>query len=78
MDSATTCLDLRHLRCPMPIVEIAKAAKALPPGSTLEVQATDPAFPLDIESWCNKTGNRLEALDGQGDVFIARIVKCGP
>ena len=52
-------LDCRNLNCPMPIVKISEAFKALQAGDTLTVTATDPAFRADLEAWTRKTGNQL-------------------
>lgn len=58
--SGATLLDYRGLRCPEPIVEIAKAARQA--RGPLEVLADDPAFPLDLKSWCRSSGATVEAL----------------
>lgn len=56
-----TLVDYRGLRCPEPIVEIAKAARTA--KGPLEVIADDPAFPLDLRSWCRSAGATFEPLD---------------
>lgn len=45
--------------CPIPIVDLAKAARASRPGALLLLIATDPAVERDVQAWCNATGNRL-------------------
>jgi len=46
-------------------------------GDVLEVTADDPAFKLDIEAWCRRTGNTLLDLDKEGNMFKAHIRKVG-
>jgi tRNA 2-thiouridine synthesizing protein A len=41
-------LDLRGLRCPIPLLRARAALPALPPGATLVVLATDPEAPIDL------------------------------
>ena len=50
-------LDCRGMRCPRPIVEMAKKMKTMEPGQTLELWATDPVAKKDVPAWCQKTGN---------------------
>lgn len=45
-------LDTSGTYCPFPIVETAKAVRALPEGSVLLVIATDPGIALDMPMWC--------------------------
>ena len=66
-------LDLRAMRCPLPIFEIAKASRQLSPGQELVAVATDPAFPLDVEAWCRKTGFTLVSLEKEPELCTVTI-----
>lgn len=48
-------IDTSGKLCPFPIVEAAKAVKALEPGAVLLVIATDPGVALDMPMWCKAT-----------------------
>ncbi|NUU63974.1 CoA-disulfide reductase [Paenibacillus agri] len=64
-----TLLDTCGLQCPGPILKVYETVQSLEEGSQLEVTSTDFGFAADIEQWCHKTGNTLEALDvSQGKV----------
>ncbi len=65
-------IDCTGMSCPMPIVEIAKAVRAMEPGDVLEVTANDLAFKLDVEAWSRKTGHALASFE-EGDVQVAEI-----
>ncbi|MEZ6066357.1 MAG: sulfurtransferase TusA family protein [Planctomycetaceae bacterium] len=65
-------LDCRGLNCPMPIVEMSKAARQMQSGDLMEVTATDLAFKLDVEAWARRTGHTLESFE-DGEVQIARL-----
>lgn len=67
-------LDAKGMRCPLPIVQIAKAVKKMSPGQTLEISADDPAFSEDVKAWCNITGNELESLKNADGVNTAVIL----
>lgn len=68
-------LNLTGLRCPLPIVELNRALKKMEPGEELQVTANDPAFPLDVEAWCRRTGQLLLSLQEQGGRYHARLRK---
>jgi tRNA 2-thiouridine synthesizing protein A len=52
-------LDFKGLSCPLPIVKTAVAFKALPPGETVEVLATDAGSVADFTAWTRATGHEL-------------------
>jgi len=62
-------LDVQGLNCPLPIMQAKKTMKALEPGDTLEVLATDPGSVKDFESFCRATGDELLESEEQGDVY---------
>jgi TusA-related sulfurtransferase len=66
-DDAALIVDARGLRCPMPVIRLAKAAKTAPPGTVVTVLSTDPAAEPDLAAWCRMRGATLLAqqwLDG--------------
>lgn len=52
-------LDLKGLKCPMPVIKVQQAARNLAPGSQLEVLVTDPAAEKDLASWCRINKHQL-------------------
>jgi TusA-related sulfurtransferase len=53
--------------CPMPVLTLAKAMKALQPGQVLALSATDLGAQRDIPAWAEKTGNTLlETIEEDG------------
>jgi TusA-related sulfurtransferase len=49
-------LDCRGLRCPAPVIRLARLAATLPPGTVVEVAADDPAALTDVPAWCRMRG----------------------
>ncbi len=70
-------LDLKGLKCPLPVLRANKALRALAAGDVLEVVATDPASAKDFETYCQTAGHGLLARDEVGGVFTFRIRKGG-
>jgi len=63
------------MKCPRPLFEVHRAIRTLAGGAVLEVSADDPAFRLDIQAWCRRTGNELLGLDELPDRMVAKIRK---
>ena len=60
-DPEDVTVDARGLRCPLPVIRLAAAAKSAPAGTTVFVLATDPAAAPDIAAWCRMRGHQLVA-----------------
>jgi TusA-related sulfurtransferase len=73
-------IDMRGRACPVPIIELARALRDVPPGDSVEMKADDRSFPCDVAAWCKKTGNALLSLQTEGLVHIARVqrARSGP
>ena len=71
----TTQLDLTGLKCPLPALKTRKALRGIRPGERLEVRCTDPLASIDIPNLINETGDRLEAMEREGDHIIFLIEK---
>ena len=68
-------LDTSGSYCPVPILEIAKACRGLPPGAVVELWATDPGVQADLPAWCEATGHTLLSLERQDGRFVARVLR---
>jgi TusA-related sulfurtransferase len=71
----TVSVDMTGLRCPAPIVQLNEAARKLAPGTTLHAIASDPAFELDVQAWCRRTGHVLVKFAQESDRYEAWIAK---
>jgi tRNA 2-thiouridine synthesizing protein A len=49
-------LDCRDLRCPMPVIELARHLGDVEPGGVVAVVAHDPAARVDVPAWCRMRG----------------------
>ncbi|MBK8975681.1 MAG: sulfurtransferase TusA family protein [Planctomycetes bacterium] len=61
------------MKCPRPIVELAKARRRAAPGDVLAIDADDLAFASDVVAWCEATGAELLDLIRGEDATHARI-----
>ncbi len=71
----TTILDTTGLNCPLPILRVKKAIKAVPAGDTLQVLATDPGAVKDFEAFCKASGQQLVEWKEEAGVFTFNIKK---
>jgi TusA-related sulfurtransferase len=66
-------IDARGMKCPRPIIELAKARRQASPGTTIVITADDLAFESDVRAWCDTTGNALADLARDGESVVATI-----
>jgi tRNA 2-thiouridine synthesizing protein A len=58
-------------RCPLPVIELAKALSDKPIGFEITLLSDDPASAPDLIAWARMTGNTAEA----GEVNTFKVVK---
>ena len=68
-------LDLRGLKCPLPVLYTRKALAGLAPGDVLLVACTDPLAGIDIPNLVRETGDTLEGTRREGKLTAFRIRK---
>jgi tRNA 2-thiouridine synthesizing protein A len=55
-------VDARGLRCPLPVIRLAEAARDAPAGTSIVVLASDPAARHDIPAWCRMRHHELREM----------------
>lgn len=71
-------IDTRGLRCPAPVIELARAARADGSARVLTVWWTDPAAQTDIGAWARMRGHEVlgtEPLPGSAETAYATRVR---
>lgn len=74
-------LDVRGLKCPMPIIKAKKELATLAVGDILKVVATDKGSVLDFQGWAKQNagfelvGQREEKDDSGRDVYVHLLAK---
>jgi len=71
----TRTIDTSGKLCPYPIVEAARAVKALEAGAVLCVVSTDPGIELDMPMWCKATRNEHLGTFREGRAFLSYVRK---
>lgn len=68
-DADAVVVDARGLRCPLPVIRLAAAARDLPAGTLVTVLSTDPAARHDVPAWARMRGHATvrEAAEAQDD-----------
>lgn len=71
--SAVT-VDSRGKLCPIPVIELARAARDLDAG-LIEVLADDPAAETDIPAWCRMRKVELVSVEQQHEMtrYLVRV-----
>jgi len=68
-------LDLRGLKCPLPVLRTRKALAGSEAGDILIVSCTDPLAGIDIPTLLRETGDALEDARTDARVITFRIRK---
>jgi tRNA 2-thiouridine synthesizing protein A len=68
-------LDLRGLKCPLPVLKTRKALATLAPGDRLEVACTDPLSVIDLPNLLRETGDDLESRSETAGALLFLIRK---
>jgi len=74
-DDGVEILDLRGLKCPMPVLKATKAMKSMLPGKLVWLETTDPLAVIDIPAFCNEKGHELvetQEQDGYHRFLVRR------
>jgi len=65
-------LDLRGLKCPLPVLKTRKYLRDLATGTRIRIETTDPLAVIDIPHYCREDGHQLldsSPIEG-GHVFF--------
>ncbi len=68
-------LDLRGLRCPLPVLKIRKALAGLEPGGELVATTDDPLAGLDVPNFVRESGDAVVQSRREGVAITFRIRK---
>lgn len=58
-EASEVIIDATGLRCPLPIIRLAAAARTAPAGTVITLISTDPAAEPDVAAWCRMRGQQL-------------------
>jgi tRNA 2-thiouridine synthesizing protein A len=72
---AVPAVNMRGLKCPLPVLKTRKLLMKLAPGEVLVIECTDPLTTIDIPNLLRETGDALEGSTKQGRVLSFRIRK---
>ena len=68
-------LDLRGLKCPMPVLRTRRALAILPAGTRLDVLCTDPLAMIDLPHLLRETGDALLSSTDEAGCWRFSILK---
>ena len=67
-------VDARGLRCPLPVIRLAEAARDVPAGTRITVLTDDLAARHDIPAWCRMRNHELCEMTQVSDQAHLRFV----
>ena len=70
-------LDCRGLRCPLPVIKLARRIGEVPTGGVVGVVTLDPAARVDVPAWCRMRDQEYlgetTAVDGVPRYLVRRL-----
>lgn len=57
MTAPALVLDCRGMRCPLPVIELARRIEEVAVGEVVALAADDPAAGPDVAAWCRMRGH---------------------
>lgn len=73
MTTVVQKIDAIGMRCPRPIVELAKARRRSGPQDVVRITADDLAFESDLRAWCAATNCELMQFEKEGRTMTATV-----
>jgi cysteine desulfurase len=70
---AERVVDSRGRRCPLPVLDLARALPQVAIGDQVTVLADDPAAAGDLAAWCRMTGQLLLMTEADGSYRVRRV-----
>lgn len=70
-------LDATGYRCPVPVILMEKALRALPSGGRLRIAADDPIAAVDIPHFCREAGHLAERLPSDPSICVFLVTAKG-
>lgn len=76
MVTSKTSLCVTGLACPMPLIELAKAAKKMQPGEVLKITGDDPIFENCVRDFCLSQQLEILAVETVTASQISILIRC--
>jgi tRNA 2-thiouridine synthesizing protein A len=61
------------MRCPLPVIELAKAWPRVEVGDTVELLSDDPAAAADVPAWCRMREQAYDGSPAEGVFLVRRL-----
>ena len=59
LSGSESTLDLKGLKCPLPVLKTRKHMRDLTNGTRIRVETTDPLAVIDVPHFCREDGHQL-------------------
>ena len=77
-NGSESALDLRGLKCPLPVLKTRRHMRDLATGTLIRIETTDPLAVIDIPNLVAEMGYRLAATEREGERSVFVIEKSAP
>jgi TusA-related sulfurtransferase len=70
-------VDVCGVCCPLPLIQIAKAANRLAPGQVLEAVGNDPIYETSVRDYCQVNGHTILDVRTGSDSRVTILIQVG-
>ncbi|HEX5637608.1 MAG: sulfurtransferase TusA family protein [Gammaproteobacteria bacterium] len=62
--------------CPLPLIELAKAAKNMRPGEILKITGDDPIFEISVRDYCASQNLEIISVTNENSSQVGILIRC--
>lgn len=62
--------------CPLPLIELAKAAKQMQPGDVLKITGDDPIFEISVRDFCRALNLEIVTVVNEAPNQTSILIRC--
>lgn len=72
---ADLIIDARALRCPLPVLKLEAALRAMVPGGRLRLLSDDPIAAVDVPYFCEQAGHDVVRLPDEAGACVFQVTR---
>lgn len=62
-------IDVKGLKCPLPVLKLKKRIKSLPTGAVVVLLSTDKTVLQDVPAYCDLVGHKILDIETENGIY---------
>lgn len=76
MHTPSASISVTGQCCPLPLIELAKAAKKMQPGEVLKIIGDDPIFEVSVRDFCQAQKLEILSVVNEASHQVSILIRC--